>query len=128
VLPASVDAAEADGLRQVVAMAVGLNAERGDGIALTWVGRAAEEAAGSAAAPAAAAPAAPAPAAAPPSLWLAAAGVGVLGLLGGPLAWRWARRRPEAAPSLTAEQREEMLARVKRWIASDTAPRPGTPP
>jgi flagellar M-ring protein FliF len=129
VLPASVDAAEADGLRQVVAMAVGLNAERGDGIALTWVGRAAEEVAG-AEAPAAAAPAAPAPAAvaSPPSLWLAAAGVGVLGLLGGPLAWRWARRRPEAAPSLTAEQREEMLARVKRWIASDTAPRPGPSP
>jgi flagellar M-ring protein FliF len=127
-LPADIPPQQAEGLKQVIAMAVGLNPGRGDALAFSWVGGR----------PAAQAPQAPAEAkdeaprgravAAPHGngssapLWIAGAGLlGVLCVL-----LFIALRRRDAA-TLSPKEREDMLAQLKGWIASG-APRQGTQP
>jgi flagellar M-ring protein FliF len=123
-LPAHVTAAQAEGLKQIIAMAVGLNAARGDAIALTRAAPALQ-------APVAVDPAPPVPAVArhpksvriplvaqvPSSAWAALAGA--LALLAALLLYA-ARRRGARTLQLTAlsePQREEMLGRMRAWIA-----------
>jgi flagellar M-ring protein FliF len=127
-LPADIPPQQAEGLKQVIAMAVGLNPGRGDALAFSWVGGR----------PAAQAPqvppetkdAAPRVRAAAPAhgnrasaLWWAA-GAGLLAAL---CALAWAARRRRDAPVLSAKEREDMLAQLKGWIASG-APREGAQP
>ena len=125
-LPAHVDSRQAEGLRQVIGMAVGLNAERGDAIALTWAGNpvpAAARKAEPAPAPLAEAPRASRPAEIPAIPWWAFAALALVLLA---ILWRIriARRRREAAApkALSAAQREEMLERVRGWIGAGAAP------
>lgn len=128
-LPAHVPQAQAEGLKQIIAMAVGLDAQRGDAIALTRAGPALP------AAPAVAAPspervnlppapalpvAAPGPSlvpALPSAAWTALAGV--LALLAAVFLFAARRRGARAArlAALTGAQRERMLGRIRTWIA-----------
>jgi flagellar M-ring protein FliF len=126
-LPAGIEPQQAEGLKEVIAMAVGLNPGRGDALAFSWVG--ARQAPPAAAQPAAEPkgeapprPAAPRTNGAAVPLWIAGAALGLLLLALVPLA----RRRREA-PALSPKQREEMLAQLKGWIAAG-APHQGTPP
>jgi flagellar M-ring protein FliF len=132
-LPADIPPQQAEGLKQVIAMAVGLNPGRGDALAFSWVGG--RPAAQASQAPAEAKDEAPrGRAVAPPNgnglsgnstnapLWIAGAGLlGVLCVL-----LFIALRRRDAA-TLSPKEREDMLAQLKGWIASG-APRQGTQP
>jgi flagellar M-ring protein FliF len=135
-LPADIPPQQAEGLKQVIAMAVGLNPGRGDALAFSWVGgRPPKEGRQEAPQEAHQAPAEPkngvassravAPSHANGSsapLWIAAGG-----LLAALCALAWAARRRREAPVLSAKEREDMLAQLKGWIASGP-PRQGTQP
>lgn len=113
-----------DKLREVVALAVGFNAERGDAIVVNSMDRlvtpalaAADEETAEAAGAAAPAPAAPKRDAASVEvvIWVLA-GLAAL-LLAGLPAWLFVPRRRAAAPrQLTAAEREQMLLEVRAWI------------
>ena len=99
-------------LRSVIAMAVGLDSERGDGIAFSAMDN------GQAALGANPAPAAPQRQPAPDWLPLAA------GLAGGTLmlaAALWLSRRRAAARALSEKERAEVLQQVQRWLAEEQA-------
>jgi len=113
-LPGPLETQQAEDLKQLIAMAVGLNAGRGDAIALSWVGTARE-----------AKPAAPAEAKAPPRArapepqrvdwWLALA---ALALVAAVVLLVVLARRPRASAApvpLSPKEREEMLNRLKEW-------------
>ena len=119
-------------LKEVVALATGLNTQRGDAVVAYSMGALASQAVGGSAVPAGAAEAAadgPAPAAA--NTAPAAAGssatrnvIVVLSLLAGAIAvWGIAylqgrRQRPSAPRQLAAAEREQMLDDVRRWIGA----------
>lgn len=121
-LPTHVSAGQAEGLKQIIAMAVGLDARRGDAIALA---RAAPAAVPAEAAPAPLALAvppvpaaqAPLPPTVPEPAWAALAGV--LALLAALVLYAARRRAAQHArlAPLSAPQRDEMLGRVQAWIA-----------
>jgi flagellar M-ring protein FliF len=117
VLPASLDRAKLDEMRQLIAMTVGLNPARGDDIAISALDMPARTAAPAVAeAPAEGAPATASGATASrPELnpMLAAVGAGVLLLVFILLAQT--RRRP-VPTRLTAEGREQALANVQAWL------------
>jgi flagellar M-ring protein FliF len=127
-LPADIEREQADGLKQVIAMAVGLNPGRGDALAFSWVGS--RRAAQVPQAPAQTKDEAPRRRVAETPngngssapLWLA--GAGVLALL---LTLIFVARRRREAVVLSPKEREDMLAQLKGWIASG-APRQGTQP
>jgi len=131
-LPADIPPQQAEGLKQVIAMAVGLNPGRGDALAFSWVGGRPQAEARQEAPQARAetkSAAARSPAVGPPNaigssapLWIA--GAGALGLLC--LLLFIALRRRDAA-TLSPKEREDMLAQLKGWIASGP-PRQGTQP
>jgi flagellar M-ring protein FliF len=126
-LPAGIEPQQVESLKGVIAMAVGLSAERGDALAFSWVGArpVAQPPAPSGTPTREEAPTRVAPAkngsGAP--LWIGAAALGVLLLY----ALIVLARRRRHTVSLSPKQREEMLAQLKTWIASG-APRQGTPP
>lgn len=130
-LPSHIESHQADSIKQVVAMAVGLNPARGDGIALSWASRSAPGAAPDARRQNGAAGLQPRTegslSKSPPkelsaaAWWLAAAAASAL-LAGA--AFYFLGRRREKDPArrgdhpLTPAEREEMLSRIKGWIAS----------
>jgi len=120
-LPRDIQAADAESLKQVIAMAAGLNPARGDAIAFSWV------------APQPARAAAPQPEVklqaarsmsprgssiiehADPLLWWGVAALAVLGLLAALVAVLRRRR----ARGLSAKQREETLSQIRTWTAQN---------
>jgi flagellar M-ring protein FliF len=116
-LSAPLAAEQAQSLRQVIAMAVGLDAARGDDIAFSWVNGAVKQSP-PLRQPESVAAVRAAPALPQPDWWPLAAGVGLLVLL--PVGLLAARRRRE--PRLSDKEREEILARLKAWMAAE-APR-----
>lgn len=113
-----------DKLREVVALAVGFNAERGDAIVVNSMDRlvtpapvTADEGLAEAAGGAEPPPAAPKRDAASVEvvIWVLAAVAALL--VTGLLAWLFVPRRRAAAPrQLTAAEREQMLLEVRAWI------------
>jgi len=126
-LPSHVEQYQAETLKQVLAMTVGLNPARGDAIAFSWAAsRPNPGAIPGARKPAAAPSASPGTNGSTPraltdawALALAAALVLIAAVAYAVLRWREARRGGRA---LSAAEREEMLAQLKRWIASGGAP------
>jgi len=112
-LPGHIESRQAESLKEVIAMAVGLNPDRGDGIALSWVGAARAPQPAAAEEP----KAPPRSRAAEPQRfdwWLALAAAALL--VATVLLVVLARRRPPARPApLSAKEREEMLNRLKEW-------------
>jgi flagellar M-ring protein FliF len=115
-LPSHIETQQAESLRDVIAMAVGLNPVRGDGIALSWVS------------PREAKPAVPsAPAELKPPVrtrpmeaqrfdwWLAAAAAALALAAALLVLLAKRRRRPGGAATLSPKEREEMLSRLKEW-------------
>lgn len=120
VLSAQVPPREAESVKRVIAMAVGLDPRRGDALAVSW----AERAAAPAAAPApvareSARPLAPAVQAPPVEPWradnaaLAAAALAALAAL----TWSVVRRRRAPRPArLSAGERDKVLAELRTWM------------
>ncbi|POZ63765.1 flagellar basal-body MS-ring/collar protein FliF [Chromobacterium alticapitis] len=104
-------------LRNVIAMAVGLDSGRGDGIAFSVLDNIQAVAASQGAAQAAprAKQDALAMDAGPAVLWAAA----ILLALGAGLAWQWRRR--VATRALDEAERERLLRQVQRWLAAEQA-------
>jgi flagellar M-ring protein FliF len=120
-LPAGVGVQEVETLKQVIGMAVGLNAARGDALAFSWVGgRVQDPRAEAKVAPPRKRAAPPIETASVPA-WTAAAAVLLLVALLFSL-----RRRQHRAKALSLEQREQMLGRLKVWIASSSPSQGGT--
>jgi flagellar M-ring protein FliF len=120
-LPAGVGVPEVETLKQVIGMAVGLNAARGDALAFSWVGgRVQDPRAEAKVAPPRKRAAPPIETASVPA-WTAAAAVLLLVALLFSL-----RRRQHRAKALSLEQREQMLGRLKVWIASSSPSQGGT--
>jgi flagellar M-ring protein FliF len=127
-LPSHVEQYQAETLKQVLAMAVGLNAARGDAIAFSWAGRANPGAIPGVSKPGAAPATAPRANASPAGALSEApwglAVIAALALLAAALAYAVLRRRQarRGGRALSAAEREEMLSQLKRWIASGAAP------
>ena len=134
-LSAPVEQVQAESLKQVIAMAVGYNPGRGDAIAFSWVGRGAESASRRADGALDSMEIKPerAPRHLPPPIetWplAPATSLAALTVLLGLVAYlAWRRHRHAEVPALSAQEREEMLTRLKRWVASgSTGPQPGAP-
>jgi flagellar M-ring protein FliF len=119
-LPPHVTTGQAEGLKRIVAMAVGLDARRGDAIAVSHSAAAVAPEVVSAPVPVVAAPvtrARPLPqASVPQAAWAALAGA--LAALAALFLYA-ARRRAAlvaAPPPLSVAQREELLGRVRVWV------------
>jgi flagellar M-ring protein FliF len=113
-LPAALETHQAESLKQVIAMAVGLNPGRGDAIALSWAGGERE------AKPVA--PIEPRPRARPAApeaqgidWWLLLA---ALALAAAVALMVVLARRPRRPAPLSPKEREEMLNRLKEWTQS----------
>ena len=129
VLKATLSEADAARVKDLVATAVGAQAQRGDTVAVTTLQRAAEGAAPAAVGPQDAAPPdvpSPAPVAARegvapdhtlPLGW-AALGIALLGLMGLAL-WR-GRGSERDIPSLDERERQAVLDNVQHWLATGT--------
>jgi flagellar M-ring protein FliF len=117
-LPAGVEARQVESLREVIAMAAGLNPARGDALAFSWVQVPASPAPERQAAPLPPARVVREAAAPDVTPWIAAAAVALLLAL-----LLLARRRPRAPQPalLSPKQRDEALVRLKSWIASGEA-------
>jgi flagellar M-ring protein FliF len=116
-LPGAIETHQAESLKQVIAMAVGLNPSRGDAIALSRVGAARE------AKPKAPdelkAPARPRAAEAQRfDWWLLAVSAFLLAAALIALAARRRRREAPRQEPLSPKEREEILNRLKDWVAS----------
>jgi flagellar M-ring protein FliF len=142
VLPGHIEPYQAESIKQVVAMAVGLNPARGDGIALSWASRTPpgaaagtrkqNGAAGGVELRSESSLSKSLPREFSVAAWWLAAAV-ALALLAGAAFYSVgrARRKGPAQPGsrpLTPAEREEMLSRIKSWIAAGapaSEPNPG---
>jgi flagellar M-ring protein FliF len=132
IMSGSIEPSQAESLKQVIAMAVGINPGRGDAIAFSWVGGGAENAPHQADGGVDGIGIKPEGMRRPPSeTWPPALAIlltALAALLGLIALVAWRQRRHPAAPVLSPQEREEMLAKLKRWITSGgTGPQPETP-
>jgi flagellar M-ring protein FliF len=113
-LPQHIEPHQAESLKEVIAMAVGLNRGRGDGIALSRVGVAPDP---RPAVPEERKTTARVPAAVPrPIDWWLAAAAAALVVAAALLIVLARRRRPPAGPAaMSPKERDEMLNRLKQW-------------
>jgi flagellar M-ring protein FliF len=119
-LPPAIDEPQVEGLKQVIAMAAGLNMARGDALAFSWVSERVHDGVPQAKVEAPqrrVAPPPPLPSDAVP--WIALALSAVIFVL---LLYVYRRRGREAG--LSPKQREEMLEQLRGWVARG-APRGG---
>ena len=130
VLGAQVPARAAEDVKEVIAMAVGLDAGRGDAIAVSWAGRAEAPVAVAAKlqpAPAAhpsraaSSPSAAAEPLAPNAATLLVAAALVAALMAALLAASLRRRRAAQPAPLSAEEREKLLGELRAWMEKGAA-------
>jgi flagellar M-ring protein FliF len=113
-LPEHIESRQAESLKEVIAMAVGLNRGRGDGIALSRVGVAPDP---RPAVPEERRTTARVPAAAPQPIdwWLASAAAALLVAAALLMVLARRRRAPAGPAAMSPKERDEMLNRLKQW-------------
>jgi flagellar M-ring protein FliF len=133
-LPRNVDAYQAERLKQVIANTVGLNPSRGDSIAVSWIGSNdnSVDSGTNVRLPKESPSRKPTPehvdatARLTPMLWVALFTTLIV-LSGAVYSIRRRGARRTQAASLSPQEREELLARVKHWLAADGSVRQGAP-